>query len=393
VGEPNESLQRTFREAYGRDPERLAWAPGRVNLIGEHIDYSGGRVLPMAIERGTGVAIARNATDWVRARSANEPGELRVNVGDRTANTAVSWTNYIAGVLEELCNSDQSVPGVDILILGDLPLGSGLSSSASLTVAVTTAFEAMLGRRMCDIDAAHLAQRVEHDHVGVHSGIMDPFVSRAARAGHALLLDCATLKTEYVPVIIESAAFVITNTRKPRTLASSKYNERVLECRSVVEALNAHLARRESHLCRFSRDDVESAREVLGDGLYRRARHAVTEAARVERAAKALRIGDVDTFSLLLRQSHDSLVDDYEVSCPEIDAMYRAAEEAPGWLGGRLTGAGFGGCLIHLVERTQAEAFIERTLARYVDATGIAGDAFVTSAAPGASVTAFSDTR
>ena len=356
-------------------------APGRVNLIGEHTDYNDGLVLPMAIELGTDVRLVRRHDGVVRT-VARRVGETDTRpVADLRPTSGPAWARYVAGCAEAVRSSGVDLPGADLVIDGDLPLGSGLSSSASLEVGVLLAFFAAAGVDVAPVDVALLAQRVEHEVIGVRSGIMDQLVVAAARAGSALLIDCRSLEMSPVPMP-GGVDVVVFDTGVPRTLAASAYNRRREECGAAAAALGV------AALCDVSPEQLGAAAASLDPVVARRARHVVGENARVHDAATALRGGDLAGFGRLMAASHASLRDDYEVSCPELDTVVDLASETPGVIGARMTGAGFGGCAVALVTADQASAAAASVVERYRTATGRPGEAWVSPAAQGAHVVA-----
>jgi galactokinase len=374
-----------FERHYGHVPEVGVRAPGRVNIIGEHTDYNAGFVLPMAIERET-VILARARNDRrLRARALNLERSAEADLIDIHRHPDEPWLDYVIGVARELQKLGQPTLGADILIAGDVPIGAGLSSSASLEMAALVMFEVLGGYRVEDAEAARLGQRVENEFLGLKTGIMDQFVVRTAQAGHAVFLDCRTLVPELVPVAFENALFVIADTGVARGLAASKYNERVAECMEAVRILNRETGRSATHLRDFSQDDVETHRAALPEVVYRRARHIVTENERTRAACTALRAGDAPGLGELMNASDQSLRLDYEVTCPELDTMTELARAIPGCYGARMTGAGFGGCTVHLVAADRAEAFAERLMADYRARTGLEGQVIVSAPAQGAS--------
>jgi len=359
-------------------------APGRVNIIGEHTDYNEGFVLPMAIERET-VILGRPSPDRVlRCYGANFDRSAEVSLDDLARNPTEPWSDYVAGVACELMKLGKPVRGADLMILGDVPLESGLSSSASVEMAALCAFEALGGFRLEGNEAPRLGRRVENEYLGLRTGIMDQFVIRMAKAGHALFLDCRNLEYELVPVAFPDALFVIGNTRVPRGLAGSKYNERVSECAEAVEALAKATGKSGRFLRDYALEDLEKAQSAMPGVVYRRARHVITEDTRTREACMAMKSGDAGRLGELMNASHDSLRDDYEVSCMELDAMVAIARALDGCLGSRMTGAGFGGCTVSLVERDQVEPFCRDLLIGYRAAVGREGDIVVSVPADGA---------
>jgi galactokinase len=374
-----------FREHFGAEPQLAARAPGRVNIIGEHTDYNHGFVLPMAIERETLLLARPRADGELHAFAANLERSASVSLDDRRRNPDEPWMDYIIGVADELALLGLPLHGADVMIMGDVPIGSGLSSSASLEMAALVLFETLGGFRVEGPDAPRLGQRVENRFLGVNSGIMDQFIVRMGRAGHALFLDCRTCEYDLVPVAFPGAKFVIADTAVTRGLSGSKYNERVAECGEAVAAMAARSGKG-THLRDFTIDDLEAARAGLSDTVFRRARHVITEDLRTRAACEAMRAGDAPALGALMNQSDFSLRDDYEVTCRELDTMTEIARNLDGCLGARMTGAGFGGCTVHLVENDRVDRFCADLMAEYQAATGREGRMIVSAPAEGASL-------
>ena len=366
-------------------PTLVASAPGRVNLIGEHTDYNLGHVLPIAIERRTYVAAGPSADGQLHLvaadldRHCSLPADHAARIADEP------WADYVIGVLNEWRALGHAVTGLNLLITGDVLVGCGLSSSVALEMAVLKALEGLAGVTLDGVDAAKLGQRVENDFLGLGSGIMDQYASWNARAGHAVLLDCRSMEARHVRVNLEDMVFVVANTHCPRKLTASKYNERVEKCREAVACLGAPYARPLAKSLRdFEGVVLTDAPAQCPEHVFRRARHILTENARVLEAAEALEMGDADWLGGLMNASGDSLREDYEVTGHELDAMTAIARKLPGCHGARMTGAGFGGCTVNLVARRRAHEFIELLLEEYEARTGICGEAFITTADAGA---------
>lgn len=359
-------------------------APGRINLIGEHTDYSDGFVLPAAIRYETRVSTRPRADRHVLVRSADFPGTRDFDLDRLPVGVAHDWSDHVRGVLIELQRAGSSLRGADFAIASDVPIGAGLSSSASVMVATGFAALALSHAKIDRVALAKVAQRAENEHAGARTGIMDPFVSANARAGDALLIDTRSLAFEYLP-LPASAEVVICNTMVKHDHATGGYNERRKEC----EAGTAVLARRFPDV-RALRDAtlerLAAVRAALPDVVYRRCRHVITENARTLDAAGALRSGDLETFGTLMDASHASLRDDYEVSCRELDVMVELARAYRGGrvYGARMTGGGFGGCAIALVEKTAVDGFSASIRAAYRDAVGVEPATYVGAGADGA---------
>jgi galactokinase len=333
-----------FAERTGRDPDGVWAAPGRVNLIGEHTDYNDGFVLPAAIDRQVLAAAGRRGDGRLRLWSlqAGPPADLALaEVGPGRVE---GWAAYPAGVAWALGQAGVELGGADVVVDGDVPAGSGLSSSAALECATATALADLGGAGLDRVALAGLARRAENEVVGVPSGVMDQMVSMLGRAGHALFLDTRSLATEQVPLPLEAAGLclVVLDTRAGHRLVDGAYADRRAACEAAAAVLGVPALRDATP------EQVEAAAEALGDPGLRRARHVVTENARVLEAVAWLRSGDLDRLGPLLAASHASLRDDYEVSSPELDTAVEAAVDA-GAVGARMTGAGFGGSAIALV--------------------------------------------
>lgn len=374
-----------FEEYFATPPAIVASAPGRVNLIGEHTDYNLGLVLPMAVERRTFVAIGPSGDDQLHLVAADLDRRCALPLDSDARQPEEPWADYILGVVYEWRAMGHAVEGLRLLITGDVPMGCGLSSSAALEMAVLRALEGLADIEIDGTEAARLGQRVENGFLGLNTGIMDQYVARNARADHALLLDCRSLEARHVRIVLDEYVFVVANTACSRKLTASRYNERVAECRQAVTALGVPLAR---PLAKSLRDFEGIALGRPPEGCpeipFRRARHVLSENARVRDAVEALELGDHDWLGDLMRASHESLRIDYEVSSHELDAMVAAARLVPGCVGVRMTGAGFGGCVVALVLRRRAQTFIELLLEDYEERTGLLGTAFITHADTGA---------
>jgi galactokinase len=377
-----EAVGRAFRKRYGR-AARIFRAPGRVNLIGEHTDYNGGFVLPMAIERETVVAAAPRADRTVRAYSAGLNEELSFDLDHPNPPRRGVWLDYVEGVAQALESRGVLLSGADLLIDSDVPAGAGLSSSAALEISTGLALARVSGREVDGVTLALAGQQAEHTYVGTLCGIMDQFVAALARERHALLIDCRSLEAEPVPLDTTSAAFVVSDTRVKHELSSSEYNVRRAECARGVELLRERLPGI-TQLRDVSREDFQRHADVLPDPILRRCRHVVTENERTLDAARALRAGDLAEMGRLMYESHYSLRDDYEVSSPELDVLVEIARGLPGVLGARMTGGGFGGSTVSLVRREAVEEF-ERALSEgYERETGKRPAILVSEAGAGA---------
>jgi galactokinase len=368
-----------FRAQFGRAPEGVAEAPGRVNLIGEHVDYNDGLVLPFGIDRSVLVAWARRDDDAVWAFSLDFDEHARFNLSNVTHAAPGAWANYVRGVAWALIDAGHPPGGVDVAVSGDVPQGAGLSSSAALEVAVAGALRDAFSLPIDDVALAKLCQRAENEFVGVQSGIMDQFASMLSRREHALLIDCRSLEYRHVPLRLDGAglAIVIANSAVRRELVSSGYNDRRRECDEAVGLLGERLGRNVGSLRDVSEDEVERAE--LPDVLCRRARHVVSEIARVAAAVDALERSDFGTLGELMHESHLSLRSDYEVSSGQLDLLVGLATAQKYVLGARLTGAGFGGCTVNIVPVDAVEAFATDVMAPYRERTGLPAVMYVTT--------------
>lgn len=355
-------------EGRGTGAIRVFRAPGRVNLIGEHTDYNDGFVMPMAIQQSTWIAALPREDALVRVRSTQMGDEAAFTLGSLPAGRRGHWSDYVLGVLLELAAEGRPLTGADLMIHGEVPLGSGLSSSAALEVATALTFVTLAGDRFEPVAMATLCQRAENRHVGAMCGIMDPYISAGARAGTALLIDCRSLESRPVP-LPPGMSVVIVNSQVKHSIAGGEYNQRRAQCEEGVSRLQS------SGLTLDSLRDVTPAAlaasaTVLPSPLLERCRHVVTENARVLESVNALEEGDAGRFGSLMNASHDSLRDDYQVSCVEIDHLVEIARAVPGVAGARMTGGGFGGCTVNLVVDSRVEDFRHAVLAEYPRRTG-----------------------
>jgi len=354
-------LEASFAARYGRPPTFAVCAPGRVNLIGEHTDYSGGLVLPCAIDRRTIVVGAPRPDGRIRIHSREaspgpEPAEVRPAEPQRPAG---DWLDYLRGVVVEVARATgETPPGLDLAVASDVPGESGLSSSAAFGVALVTALERALGAHFAPELRARLAHRAESGFVGVPCGIMDPYASALGRRDHALRLDCRSREVRAVPLPGERVRILVADSGVRRRLASGGYGDRRAECEAACAAAAPVLAGPGRAAPEALRDvalaDLPALEAALDPVLFRRLRHVVTENARVDAFAAALAGGDLPAAGRLLREGQASLRDDFEVSVPELDTLCAVGDATPGVLGSRLTGAGFGGCTVHLVEAARA---------------------------------------
>jgi galactokinase len=378
-------LAEKFQQLYGTTPQFVR-APGRVNLIGEHTDYNDGFVLPAAIQMQTTVGAAPKADGQLILFSNNYNERVQLHVDALPATRQRHWSDYVVGVARELIKKGIRLPGACLLIDGDVPEGAGLSSSASLEVAVCGAFLALARAQMAGAEMALLCQRAENDFVGARCGIMDQFVSVHGKKDQALLLDCRSLEYRHQP-ILEDVRLVICNTMVRHSVAGGEYNQRRRECEMAAEFF-ARVVPGAKALRDVSLEDFEKHGAALPDIVQKRSRHVITEDARVIEAGEALTQCNLQRFGELMRESHTSLRDDFQVSCAELDIMVELAMQVDGVYGARMTGGGFGGCTINLVESQKVETFKNCVMAGYEKATGRRAEIYVCTAGDGVSVLA-----
>lgn len=363
-----DALVQKFRTLYGTEP-RLFRAPGRVNLIGEHTDYNDGFVLPMAINHGTVVAAAKRADRRVHVHSLNLRESAEFDLDRPGPRKRGIWLDYVEGVAQALLGRGLKLAGADLALTSDVPIGGGLSSSAALEMSVGTALTGISGEEIDRIALALAGQEAEHKYVGMKCGIMDQFIASLGKAGHALLIDCRKLEGTLVPLGVQDMTVVVCDSRVKHALASSEYNARRAECEQGVAMLRELLpeirALRDVRLSVFER-----LQERLPEVVRRRCRHVVSENERTLSAVRALQAGDVEEFGRLMAASHQSLRDDYEVSCRELDILVESAQSVPGVAGAGMTGGGFGGCTVNLVHKDATERFRETVTREYLGKTG-----------------------
>jgi galactokinase len=375
---------RRFEAAYGVPPRWVVAAPGRVNLIGEHIDYNDGFVLPMAIDRYTVIAADDTSGEHAIVRSAATDGEATISLAEpRRHPQRGHWSNYMAGVLAG-CQKHELRPSAFRALVGsDVPVGGGLSSSAALEVATATLVETMTGKQLALAEKALLCQWAEHEFAGVPCGIMDQFASVMCRADHLMLLDCRSQAVEHIPFTDPAVTVLIINSNVKHELSGGEYAERRDQCEAAAKSLGA------ASLRDATLDQLAAGRDRLAAVQIQRARHAVREIARTVDAAAAIRAGDWPAVGSWMYQSHDSLRNDYEVSCPELDLLVEMAREigpAGGVIGSRMTGGGFGGCTVSLVQTAKIEQVAQHIIENYRQKTGIEPSVLTSRPAAGAHV-------
>jgi galactokinase len=374
-------IQALFATHFGHAPSMVVRAPGRVNLIGEHTDYNDGFVLPAAIDRATYIAASARSDRRVRVFAAdlNESDEFAI---DHIESSGLRpWSNYIRGMVRALLAAGHAINGADLVVSSSVPRGAGLSSSAALEVATGYVFQLFYNLNILGEELALMAQATENHFVGVNCGIMDQFIVTLGQAHHALLIDCRDLSYQAVSVP-ENAAIVICDSHIERSLAASAYNQRRAECEQAVEILSKSLPGIKA-LRDVSSLQLQQFSQALPSIVLQRARHVISENERVLQGVAALRAGNVAEFGRLMNASHASMRDDYNVSIPEMDALVASAQRVSGCYGSRLTGAGFGGCTVSLVENSAVEHFRHEVAAAYLAATGRSASIYVTHAADG----------
>lgn len=379
-------LKIAFSEQFG-DGEGVSvfFAPGRVNLIGEHTDYNGGHVFPCALDIGTAAVVRKRTDRTLRLYSTNFPeiGIREIDLDQLAYIKENDWANYPIGVADVLQKQGHELAhGFDIAYAGNIPNGAGLSSSASIEMVTAVFLNDLLDLQLDMVELVKFSQKAENEFIGVNSGIMDQFAIGMGKESKAILLDCNTLKYEYSPLELEEHILIIANTNKRRGLADSKYNERRAECEHALSQLQEVVDI--ASLGQLTAETFEQHKYVITNEIERkRAKHAVLENIRTIKAVKLLHAGDLTSFGELMNQSHISLRDDYEVTGKELDALVEAAWEA-GATGARMTGAGFGGCTINLVKRADQQAFIEQVGKAYTEATGLVADFYAVNVGDGA---------
>lgn len=382
-----DGLINDFNEIFGeKDGARVFFAPGRVNLIGEHTDYNGGHVFPCALSVGTyAIAIKRNDNKF-RMYSKNFPDKemIEFSLTNLVYEEKDDWANYPKGVIHEFLQNGYSInQGVDVLFFGNIPNGAGLSSSASIELATSVMLNELFDLQIDMIKMVQMSQRAENQFIKVNCGIMDQFAIGMGKKDCAILLDCNTLDYTYSPINLDNVSLIIANTNKRRGLADSKYNERRSECEQALQEIKpfTHV----STLGDLTVDQFELVKEhIENEVVQKRAKHAVYENARTIEAVRKLEDGDITGFGQLMNESHISLRDDYEVTGKELDALVEAAWKQEGVIGARMTGAGFGGCTVNLVKNDYMQSFISNVKEVYKQATGLEADFYVVEIGDGA---------
>lgn len=372
-------LHQPFIERFAESDNdiRVFYAPGRVNLIGDHTDHCGGLVFPCAIDRGTTMLVRRRHDSKVKLASMNfelmaslSPEELDQKYGD-------NWINYVLGVIAEFRKRGLETTGFECLFSGDIPNGGGLSSSASLEVVTAFALNQLFDAKFSDVELVKIALAAENDFVGVSCGIMDQYAIAMAQKDHAMMLDCNTLDCEQVPLTLNDYRIVIVNSNQRRDLVDSKYNERFQECQTATRDIANKLDIKQ--LAEVTPAQLADNMDAFSsEAVSKRAKHVISEHNRVSAAVDALNTNDLDTFGKLMVKSHQSMSQDFEASTSIIDKLIEISLDTPGVIGARMTGGGFGGCTVNLVAASEVENFIESVGQRYKEACGLTADFYPT---------------
>jgi len=379
-----DTVLKYFRDKTGSSSgERIFFSPGRVNLIGEHIDYNGGLVFPCAINKGIYASVKKNNTGKLNLFSANFPA-IHCSIGTDELNydKKHEWMNYPKGVLKSIFELTGEKSGFDIAYYGDLPNGAGLSSSASIELLTAVIADALLDLKLPMLDMVKLSRDVENKYIGVNCGIMDQFAVGFGKKDRAILLNCETLEYSYAPFYTDDYTLIIANSNKRRELADSKYNERRVECESALRKLNTHISA--ENLCRVGEGDLELHKNLLTENEYLRALHVITENQRTIDAAEALKSGNIKLFGELMNRSHLSLKDNYMVTGEHLDTLALSAQKMDYVCGSRMTGAGFGGAVISLVKTDYISRFETELGSLYQQKCGIEADFYPVTISDGA---------
>lgn len=374
-----------FYEKYGNrnDKPVLFFSPGRVNLIGEHTDYNGGYVFPCALNYGTYLLIRKIESNILKFSTINFNDDAEINLNGLFVNTVNKWINYPLGVINEFLKRKIKISGLEFLYYGDVPNSAGLSSSASIEMVTAVALNDFFNAGFSTLDLVKMSQKAENDFVGMNCGIIDQFAVGFGKKDHAIFLNCDTLSFENVPLILNDCSLIITNTNKSRGLTDSKYNERRGECEKAVELLQAYKPIR--NLSELNISEIGLLEKYIKDPVVRkRAKHVISENGRVVEAVKVLKNNNLIRFGELMNQSHDSLKDDYEVTGIELDTLVYEGRKLPGVVGTRMTGAGFGGCTVSIVKKTDSGKFISDLSSVYEKKTGLVPDFYLPEIGDGA---------
>jgi galactokinase len=379
------TLTDRFFEKYGNRNNKpvIFFSPGRVNLIGEHTDYNGGFVFPCALNYGTYLLIRKIEGNNLKFSTMNFEEDAEIKIGDLFLKTSNKWINYPLGVINEFLKRGVKIVGLECLYYGDVPNGAGLSSSASIEMVTSVAFNELFHAGLDTLELVKMSQKAENEFVGMNCGIMDQFAVGFGKKDHAIFLNCDTLSYEQVPVILNDSCLIITNTNKRRGLTDSKYNERRGECEKAVELLQAF--KPIHNLSELSAVEIPLLEKYIKNQVVRkRAKHVISENERVIEAVKVLKNNNIIRFGELMNQSHDSLKDDYEVTGAELDTLVYEGRKLKGVIGTRMTGAGFGGCTVSIVRKADSEKFISELAAIYKKKIGLVPDFYMPEIGNGA---------
>ncbi len=385
-------IKKLFLETFGGSDEglRVFASPGRVNLIGEHVDYCGGPVFPAALTMKTTIVARKRDDDIIRLKATDLDMVVEAKIDElEKFKGQLKWGDYQLGVALELKNAGYKIVGCDLLYDDTTPHGGGLSSSAAIEISTALLFATFSNEEngittpVDMIEMAKLGQAAEHSYIGVKCGIMDQFASAMGKKDHAIYLDCATLDYEHVPLNLGDCCLVLSNTNKKHSLGASKYNERRMECEAGLKAMQTAMPKIKQ-LADISVEEFEENKDVLTDPVVqKRIKHVVYECDRVHKSVDALKAGDLITFGQLMNASHDSLQYDYEVSCDELDILAHEARKLPYVIGSRMTGGGFGGCTVSVVKKANAEDFINTLGPLYEEKAGLTASFYITEIGDG----------
>ncbi|MCX6282518.1 MAG: galactokinase [Bacteroidetes bacterium] len=380
-----QELKRIFFNLYGNQDQvpHIYFAPGRVNLIGEHTDYNGGFVLPCALQFGTYLLIRKRDDHFLKLASTNFEEKFEYDQSKGYVKQAGQWINYPLGIFSQFADLNVVLPGFDMLFSGDIPNSAGLSSSASIEMVMAYALASLLNVTSLQMtDLINMAKRSENEFIGLNCGIMDMFAVGMGSADHAIFLNCLTLEYKRIPFILSGYKLIISNTNKRRGLADSKYNERVNECREAVDAIAPHFPVK--HLGEVGFMQFYKFQEVIKDEkVRRRARHVISENQRVLNAVASLQKNDILQFGALMNASHESLRDNYEVTGIELDTLVEESQKINGVVGSRMTGAGFGGCTVSIVRDDAVDKFIREVGDNYKRKTGLDASFYIAEVSDG----------
>jgi galactokinase len=375
-------IKEEFEKQFQKKTSNIFFSPGRINLIGEHIDYNGGKVMPCAIDLGTYLAVSKNTDKIFRFRCLNFPETADLHLQDSYSRSGKEWFNYPLGVIDYILKQGHPISGLDMLFQGNLPIGAGLSSSASIEVLMAFALNKLFQLNLPLVELALLSKKVENEFIGVNCGIMDQFAVAFGTKNKAILLNCDTLEYELLPFNTGDYVLVVINTNKSRALSDSKYNERFAECGAVLKALKKEI--KANNLCEIDLYSFQSHRHLINDSvLEKRALHVISENFRVGEAVTALKTGMLNDFGKLMYASHQSLKELYEVSGLELDTIVEFCKKYDDCIGARMTGAGFGGCGIALVKKGRLEDFTKKLTSFYQDIIGYAPTVFASDVGGG----------